>query len=94
MMIYNGNDYPIFIDGTGKHNYFPSLYIASAYQPLLKFLVINEGVETYIFNGANLMWPGVRDYSDLGEFKKDQVVGIKSSKGELIAVGATGCGIK
>jgi predicted ribosome-associated RNA-binding protein Tma20 len=40
------------------------------------------------------MWPGVRDYAGLGDFKKDDVIGIRSSKGELIAVGAMGCGIK
>lgn len=56
----------MFVDGTGKNNYFPSLYVATAYQPLIKTLTINEGVETYIYNGANLMWPGVRDYEGLG----------------------------
>jgi len=71
MLIYNGEDYPLFIDGTGKHNYFPSLYVVTAYQPLIKTLVINEGVESYIYNGANLMWPGVRDFDGLGDFKKD-----------------------
>jgi predicted ribosome-associated RNA-binding protein Tma20 len=44
MLIYNGNDYPIIVDGTGKHNYFPSIYLASAYEPLLRTLQINEGV--------------------------------------------------
>lgn len=81
MIIYNGNDYPLFVDGTGKNDYFPSLYTAIAYQTLLKVVDLNEGVESYIFNGANLMWPGVRDYSGLGKFQKDQVVGIRSAKG-------------
>ena len=81
MLIYNGEEYPIFVDGTGKNNYFPSLYIVMAYQPLIKSLTINEGVETYIFNGANLMWPGVRDFEGLGDFKKDETVGIGNSKG-------------
>lgn len=31
MIIYNGNDYPLFVDGTGKNDYFPSLYAAMAY---------------------------------------------------------------
>ncbi len=30
-MIYNGNDYPLFVDGTGKNDFFPSLYTAIAY---------------------------------------------------------------
>lgn len=40
------------------------------------------------------MWPGVRDYSGLGKFQKDQVVAIRTAKGELIAVGALGCSLK
>jgi predicted ribosome-associated RNA-binding protein Tma20 len=48
-------------------------------------------VEAYIFNGANLMWPGVYDHSGLGEFKKDDVISVRSIKGEIIAIGAMGC---
>lgn len=94
MIIYNGNDYPLFVDGTGKNDYFPSLYTAIAFEPLIKTVDLNEGVESYIFNGANLMWPGVRSYAGLGNFQKDQVVGILSSKGDIIAIGALGCSLK
>lgn len=94
MLIYNGNDYPIFVDGTSKGDFFPSLYTAQAYEPLIKCMDINEGVESFIFNGANLMWPGVRNCSELGEFKKDEVVCIRSGKGEPIAIGAMGCSFK
>lgn len=34
------------------------------------------------------MWPGVSDYSTLGDFKKDEVVAIKNAKNEFIAVAA------
>ena len=81
MMIYVGEDYPLFVDGTGKDDFFPSIYTCTAYEPLSKSITINEGVETFIFNGANLMWPGVRDLSDLGTFKKDAIISIKNSKG-------------
>lgn len=81
MLIYNGEDYPLLVDGTGKNNFFPSLYTAMAFQPLISCLTINEGVEAYIYNGANLMWPGVNNYERLGEFVKDQTVGIRNSKG-------------
>lgn len=40
------------------------------------------------------MWPGVRNCSELGEFKKDEVIAIRSAKGEPIAVGAMGCSFK
>ena len=65
-----------------------------AFEPLIKILDINEGVESYIYNGANLMWPGVKDFSGLGKFQKGQVVGIRSAKGDLIAVGLSGCSSK
>lgn len=66
IIIYNGNEYPLVVDGTGKNDYYPTIYACSAYQTLVKTLVLNEGVEAYIFNGANLMWPGVNNYGDLG----------------------------
>ena len=39
------------------------------------------------------MWPGVRDISALGTFKKDQVVAIRNSTGQVIAVGAMSCSL-
>ena len=87
-LIYVTDDYPVFVDGTGKGEFFPSLYALSAYPTLLPNLTICEGVETFIIGGANLMWPGVQDYSRLGDFKKDDLVAIKSSKGEFVAVAA------
>lgn len=39
------------------------------------------------------MWPGVRDLSRLGNFKKDDIVSIKTSNNEVIAVGALGCSL-
>ena len=39
------------------------------------------------------MWPGVRDFSSLGNFKKDQVISIRDSKGFIIAIGAMGCSL-
>lgn len=63
MLIFSGDEYPLLVDGTGKNDYFPTLYTMIAYEPIIKYLHINEGVEHYIFNGANLMWPGVKDLS-------------------------------
>ena len=71
MIIYQGNDYPILVDGTGKSDFFPSVYTLEAYETFIKFLSINEGVESYIYNGANLMWPGVSSSAELANFTKD-----------------------
>jgi len=59
------DEYPAFVDGTGKGDFFPTLYLLNSYPGIMKSLILNEGVETYIFNGANLMWPGVKDFSEL-----------------------------
>lgn len=94
MLIYSGEEYPLLVDSTGKDDFFPSLYVCAAYQPLLRTIYLNEGVENYIFNGANLMWPGVRDFESLGNFKQDDVVTITTAKGETVAVGALGCSLE
>jgi len=39
------------------------------------------------------MWPGVRDFNGLGNFKKDEVIRILSGKGEVVAIGAMGCSL-
>jgi translation initiation factor 2D len=93
MLLYVSDDYPLFVDGTGKEEYFLSVYTGAAYEPLSKRLYINEGVEGFIFNGANLMWPGVKDLSRLGNFKKDEIVSIVNSANEVIAIGAMGCSL-
>ena len=38
-----------------------------------KKIFLKEGVESYIFNGADLMWPGVKGFSE-GEMKINDVV--------------------
>ena len=81
MVIYTADGVPLFVDGTGKGDFFPSLYMAAAYEPLTKSIILNPGVESYIFNGANLMWPGVASADLLGEFKKDDIVSIVTAGG-------------
>jgi hypothetical protein len=41
MIIYNGNDYPLFVDDIGKNDYFSSLYGVIAYEQLIKVVDIN-----------------------------------------------------
>lgn len=31
MLIYMGEDYPLLVDGTGKEDFFPSVYVCTAY---------------------------------------------------------------
>ena len=41
MLIYISEDEPLFVDGTGKEDYFPSIYLCAAYEGLVKTAVIN-----------------------------------------------------
>jgi predicted ribosome-associated RNA-binding protein Tma20 len=85
-LIYITDDYPAFVDATGKSDFFPTLYTLGAYPNIIPSLTLCEGVETFIFNGANLMWPGVADYSQLGDFVKEEIVAVRSFKGEFVAI--------
>jgi predicted ribosome-associated RNA-binding protein Tma20 len=44
MLIYTGEEYPIIVDGTGKNDYFPTVYACEAFEPIIKYIVLNEGV--------------------------------------------------
>lgn len=61
MQIYKDDKNPIFVDPTGKGDYFPTVYTLAAYPSLCKCLNLNEGVDSFVKKGANLMWPGVKD---------------------------------
>ena len=41
MLIYVGDSYPLFVDGTGKEDFFPTIYVCTAYEPLAKIITIN-----------------------------------------------------
>ena len=58
--------------------------MAHAYPKMLEPVFINPGVSKFIFNGANLMWPGVENPQNLSEFKADDVRVIISEGTKLI----------
>lgn len=49
------------------------MYFLQAYPKTLEAVYINPGVSNFIFNGANLMWPGVKSPEKMSEFKADDV---------------------
>jgi len=55
-------------------------------EKVVESVILKEGVEKFIFNGANLMWPGVKAIPD--SWTKDDVVVIRRSDGVMVAVGA------
>ena len=80
---------------------FPSLYLLFKFQNLAKLgLFLKEGVETFVFKGADVMWPGV-SHVNVEEFTQNDMVVVyaQESKGDQlnffpVAVGKmTGNGI-
>jgi len=91
MVLYSIDNIPILVDATGKGDYFPSLYAIHLYPTLAKPVEINPGVDSFILNGANLMWPGVKNPTEMDKFAKDDVRYIKTSDNKIIGLGAMAC---
>lgn len=64
-------------------------------------LVLKVGVEQYIFNGANLMWPGtirssspivgVANIDSMGNYAQEEIVVVRAANGTAVAVGKLAC---
>lgn len=91
MVIYTSSDVPILIDESNKGDYFPTVYAYQQLPNLSKSLEINSGVESFLLSGANLMWPGVKNIKNIGDFKKDDVRYVKTSNDIVVAVGMMAC---
>lgn len=61
------------------------VYAANFYPDLCRNIYLKEGVESFIFKGANLMWPGVADLESLpADLNADDVVAIRKSGDNLV----------
>ena len=78
---------PVFVQPDVALNfYFPTIFALYRYPSLLPPIIMKQGVEKYILNGANLMWAGVGQYAYLGKCL-DKVVSIATSNKIVIGVG-------
>ena len=59
MHIYRNQTQPLFVDTSGKGDYFPTVYTINSFPGFCKMLYLNPSVDTFVKKGANLMWPGV-----------------------------------
>ena len=67
-----------------RNQYYPSLYLLFQLTDIVPFKVfLKEGVEQYIFNGADLMWPGVKTLSS-EEFSANDIVVIFAKNKQVI----------
>jgi predicted ribosome-associated RNA-binding protein Tma20 len=53
---------PAIVDSTGKLDIFPTIFYLWMSNEILPVVETNLGVSSYIMNGADLMWPGVRNF--------------------------------
>ena len=74
-IIYSRNKIPLMFSPDIKSNViFPSLYLLFKFQNLAKLgLFLKEGVETFVFKGADVMWPGV-SHVNVEEFTQNDMV--------------------
>ena len=65
-VLYTRNKTPLLINADSKSNYFyPTIYLLFQMPDIVPLKVfLKGGVEQYIFNGADLMWPGIRSISN------------------------------
>ena len=50
--------------------------------------MLKPTVEKNILKGQNVFWPGVERVEVISPFKQDEVLGIRSSTGEVVGAGA------
>lgn len=72
--IYSRGRIPLMFCIDAKLNqYYPTLYLLFQLAEIVPLKIfLKEGVEQYIFNGADLMWPGIKAFSS-EEFKVNDV---------------------
>lgn len=90
IVIYKDAVNPLFVDPTGKGDFFPTVYIVSAYPSICRAIPLNPTVDQKIKKGANLFWAGVYDIDNLDdEIGIDDVVSfINAADNSVIGVGA------
>ena len=71
---------PAIVDASGKLDIFPTIFYLWIDPTLLPIVETNVGVSSYIMNGADLMWPGVRNVSQAKEIKVGSWVAITTRR--------------
>jgi len=89
--IYSSGSIALFIDSSGKGDWFPSIDAVKKCPDLTQSVQVKEGVETFLKEGASLRCEDVKDFKALGSFKQDDIRYVKSSDNQVIAIGAMAC---
>ncbi|CAD8055064.1 unnamed protein product [Paramecium sonneborni] len=92
MIIYHTDEYPAFVDGTGKEDYVPSLFVVAEYPKLVGTLQLKDGVdEAGVLKAGKVLWNQICNQDKLGEFKKDSIKKLVNHQKKLLAIIAIGC---
>lgn len=88
MTVYLNDQNPLWLDLNSKGDVVPTLYTLFEHKDILKnYIRINFGVERYLKKGADLMWPGVINFPELGDFSVGELAGVVDTFGVLVALG-------
>lgn len=83
---------PLWVDSTGKGDFFPTVYSLSLYPRLAEnYLKITNKLLKKMRKLPMVTWADVKNKEALSEFPQDQIVGLLSEEGELVGVGAMAC---
>lgn len=84
---------PLWVDSTGKGDFFPTVYSLSLYPKLVQnYLKITNKLLKKMRKLPMVNWSDIKNKSELEEFKADEVVGLLNEQGDLMGVGAMACG--
>jgi len=92
MKIYSSGSIALFIDSSGKGDWFPSIDAVKKCPDLAKSVQVKEGVDVLLKEGMEaLRCQDVEDFKALGSFKQEDVRYVISSDNQVIAIGAMTC---
>jgi translation initiation factor 2D len=83
---------PLWVDSTGKGDFFPTVYSLSLYPKLAEnYLEISSKILKKLRKKPMITWSEITNKDKLKSFGSDDVVGLLSEKGDLVGVGAMAC---
>ena len=89
VVIFKDSEDPLLVDLNSKGEYFPTIYAVFRFPLIVPVIFkLKPGVESFLYKGANLMWPGVMAIST-NKYRYDDLVAIVTYDGFCCAVGST-----
>ena len=80
------NDFPAFITDKYYSELIPSIFLVKSLGPKnFKYVKVDEGAAPHILNGADVMIPGITEYSEFS--KGDTLIVMGPEKDAVLAVG-------